>query len=101
VRRSRLCRSSKGQRAAVDCAAPMGRGPTVTLERPTARAGLLNDASPHFVVALDIAEGKIKDLGCKAPPKVRPTCHTVRETTPGLTTLRIFLAQLLSRSQPQ
>ena len=43
----------------MDCAAPMGRGATATLERLAASLGLLNEAAPRFAAALDIAKGGV------------------------------------------
>ena len=37
----------------------MGRGATATLERLAASVGLLNEASPRFAAALDIAKGGV------------------------------------------
>jgi hypothetical protein len=51
--------SSKSQRAEVDCAAPMGRGATATLDRLAASLGLLNEVMPAFAPALDIAKGGV------------------------------------------
>jgi hypothetical protein len=40
--------STKSERAEADCAAPMGRGATATLERLAASLGQLSEASPRF-----------------------------------------------------
>jgi hypothetical protein len=51
--------STKSERAEVDCAAPMGRGATATLERLAASLGKLGEASPRFAPALDIPKGGV------------------------------------------
>jgi len=51
--------SSKSQRAEADCAAPMGRGATATVERLAASLGLLDEAAPRFSAALDIPKGGV------------------------------------------
>ena len=51
--------SSKSERAEVDCAAPMGRGATATLERLAASVGLLEEVAPQFAAALDVAKGGV------------------------------------------
>ena len=51
--------STKSERAEVDCAAPMGRGATATLERLAASLGKLEEAAPRFAPALDIPKGGV------------------------------------------
>jgi Transposase protein len=51
--------STKSERAEVDCAAPMGRGATATMERLAASLGKLGEASPRFAPALDIPKGGV------------------------------------------
>jgi prepilin-type processing-associated H-X9-DG protein len=43
----------------VDCAAAMGRGATAIMERLAASLGLLNEATPRFAAALDVAKGGV------------------------------------------
>jgi len=51
--------SSKSTRAKADCAAPMGRGATATMERLAASLGKLGAAAPRFAAALDIPKGGV------------------------------------------
>jgi hypothetical protein len=51
--------STKSERAEADCAAPMGRGATATLERLAASIGLLDEVAPEFAAALDIPKGGV------------------------------------------
>jgi hypothetical protein len=51
--------STKSERAEADCAAPMGRGATATLERLAASLGQLGEAAPRFASALDIPKGGV------------------------------------------
>jgi len=51
--------STKSERAEVDCAAPMGRGATATMERLAASLGRLDEAAPRFAAALDIPKGGV------------------------------------------
>jgi hypothetical protein len=51
--------STKSERAEADCAAPMGRGATATLERLAASLGKLGEAAPRFASALDIPKGGV------------------------------------------
>ena len=51
--------STKSERAEVDCAAPMGRGATATVERLLASLGKLDEVAPHFAPALDIPNGGV------------------------------------------
>jgi len=51
--------SSKSERAGADCAAPMGRGATATIERLAASLGLLDEVTPRFSAALDIPKGGV------------------------------------------
>jgi hypothetical protein len=51
--------STKSERAEADCAAPMGRGATATLERLAASLGQLVEAAPRFASALDIPKGGV------------------------------------------
>src|SRR5215472_2209451 len=51
--------STKSERAETDCAAPMGRGATATMERLAASLGQLAEATPRFGCALDIPKGGV------------------------------------------
>jgi transposase-like protein len=51
--------STKSERADADCAAPMGRGATATMERLAASLGKLDEAAPRFAAALDIPKGGV------------------------------------------
>src|SRR5258705_8747688 len=51
--------STKSERAEADCAAPMGRGATATIERLAASLGGLDEAAPRFDPALDVAKGGV------------------------------------------
>ena len=51
--------STKSERAETDCAAPMGRGATATMERLAASLGKLDEAAPRFAAALDIPKGGV------------------------------------------
>jgi hypothetical protein len=51
--------STKSARAEIDCAAPMGRGATATLERLAASLGRLGAMVPRFEDALDIPKGGV------------------------------------------
>ena len=51
--------SSKSERAEADCAAPMGRGATATIERLAASLGLLDEVAPRFSAALDLPKGGV------------------------------------------
>jgi len=51
--------STKSERAEADCAAPMGRGATATVERLLASLGKLDEVAPHFAPALDIPNGGV------------------------------------------
>ena len=57
VTRQQPAASTKSQRAEVDCAAPMGRGATATMERLAASLGKLDEAAR--VPALDIPKGGV------------------------------------------
>ena len=46
-------------RAEADCAAPMGRGATATIERLAASLGGLDEAAPRFDPALDVSKGGV------------------------------------------
>src|SRR5262249_22004998 len=54
-----LTASTKSERAEADCAAPMGRGATATIERLAASIGQLDEANPRFEAALDIPRGGV------------------------------------------
>src|ERR1700758_706262 len=54
-----LVASSKSERAEADCAAPMGRGATATIERLAASLGGLDEAAPRFDPALDVSKGGV------------------------------------------
>ena len=56
---SALTPSTKSARAEADCAAPMGRGATATLERLAASLGQLGAMDPRFEDALDIPKGGV------------------------------------------
>jgi outer membrane murein-binding lipoprotein Lpp len=51
--------STKSEQAEADCAAPMGRGATATMERLAASLGQLEEAAPRFACALDIPKGGV------------------------------------------
>jgi hypothetical protein len=51
--------STKSARAEADCAAPMGRGATATMERLAASLGKLDEAAPRFAPALDVPKGGV------------------------------------------
>jgi hypothetical protein len=51
--------STKSERAEADCAAPMGRGATATMERLAASLGQMDEAAPRFARALDIPNGGV------------------------------------------
>lgn len=51
--------STKSERAEIDCAAPMGRGATATVERLAASVGLLGEMKPQFAPALDVPKGGV------------------------------------------
>ena len=51
--------TTKSERAEADCAAPMGRGATATMERFLASMGLLGEFTPCFAAALDIPNGGV------------------------------------------
>jgi hypothetical protein len=51
--------STKSARAQADCAAPMGRGATATMERLAASLGKLDEAAPRFAPALDVPKGGV------------------------------------------
>src|SRR5271154_6161241 len=56
---SPLVASTKSERAEADCAAPMGRGATATIERLAASLGGLDEAAPRFDPALDVSKGGV------------------------------------------
>src|ERR1700680_2576324 len=56
---SPLVASTKSERAEADCAAPMGRGATATIERLAASLGALDEAAPRFDPALDVSKGGV------------------------------------------
>jgi hypothetical protein len=54
-----LSPSTKSARAALDCAAPMGRGASATVERLAASLGRLDAVAPRFEQALDVTQGGV------------------------------------------
>jgi hypothetical protein len=59
VSRQQPAASTKSERAEADCAAPMGRGATATMERLAASLGKLEEAAPRFAPALDVPKGGV------------------------------------------
>ncbi len=54
-----IAASTKSQRSEIDCAAPMGRGATATLERMAASLGQLEEVEPSFNRAVDLPHGGV------------------------------------------
>jgi hypothetical protein len=73
----------KSARAEADCAAPMGRGATATLERLVARLGQLGAMVPRFEDALDIPKGGAAGTCPRSCSVGAPSCRPVLSVPPG------------------
>src|ERR1700680_2884185 len=56
---SPLVASTKSERAEADCAAPMGRGATATIERLAASLGGVDEGAPRFYPSLCVFTGGV------------------------------------------
>src|SRR5271154_4436039 len=54
-----IATSTKSQRSEIDCAAPMGRGATATLERMAPSLGQLQEVEPSFNRRVDLPHGGV------------------------------------------